>query len=67
MWPHHDAVAKRAAQLITDYRQGMDIAKFTTNGTEDKRVVHLKTTKQESPTKGAALTGSSNFKQQSST
>ena len=39
MWPHHDAVAKRAAQLIQDYRQGLDIAKFTTNGTEDKRVV----------------------------
>lgn len=55
MWPHNDAVAQRAAQLIGDYRKGLDIAKFTTTGTEDKRV-EVKKAKAPSKTTGSAAT-----------
>jgi len=60
MWPHNDAVAQRAAQLIGDYRKGLDIAKYTTTGTEDKRVEVKKAKKphqeSHSKTSGSAAT-----------
>ena len=57
MWPHHDAVAKRAAFLISDYRGGLDISKYTTTGSEDKRVEVKKPKKRnESPSKTTGST-----------
>lgn len=51
MWPHFDAVAKRSAALYADFKIGHDIAKYTTTGTEDKRVEVRKSKRQDSPSK----------------
>ena len=51
MWPHHDAVAKRASQLFADYKQGLDIAKYATTGQEDRRLVASKGKRSDSPGK----------------
>lgn len=59
MWPHFDAVASKCAALYADYKAGHDIAKYTTNGTEDRRVPIKKVRKSESPTKGHGVTGTS--------
>lgn len=59
MWPHFDAVSNRCVQLFQDYKQGLDIAKYTTNGTEDRRVEIKKTKRNDSPTKTHGTTGGS--------
>jgi hypothetical protein len=58
MWPHFDAVAKRSAVLYSDFKAGHDIAKYTTTGTEDKRVEVKKAKRHDSPSKmQASVTG----------
>jgi len=56
MWPHFDAVAKKAEKLYSDYKAGQDIKKYTTNGTEDKRQEVRKTKRFESPSKSPDVT-----------
>ena len=56
MWPFFDAVAKRCGVLFDDYKQGNDIAKYTTTGTEDKRVEIKRPRKSDSPTKTSGAT-----------
>ncbi len=52
MWPHYDAVSKRCAKMYDDFKQGQDITKYTTNGTEDKKYDTMKKTKRfDSPTR----------------
>lgn len=62
MWPHFDAVAKKCAKLYEDHKNGQDISKYTTNGTEDKRTDMRKTKRFESPTKSPDMTMSSSMK-----
>ena len=60
MWPHFDAVAKRSQNLYGDFKAGHDIAKYTTTGTEDKRVEVKKAKRHDSPSKmQASVTGGS--------
>ena len=60
MWPHFDAVAKKCEKLYADFKQGLDIKKYTTNGTEDKRQEVKRSTKRfESPSKSPDVTMSS--------
>jgi hypothetical protein len=42
MWPHFDTAAKRCSQMYGDFKQGLDISKYKTTGTEDKRIVEPK-------------------------
>lgn len=54
LWPHYDAVGKKCARLYDDYRKGDDIKKYTTNGTEDKKVSDQSRTKRfDSPSKNS--------------
>lgn len=68
MWAHFDATAKRCAALYSDFRAGQDITKYTTNGTEDRRVEVKKPKRNDSPTKthGNTATSGGNWKSQSS-
>jgi hypothetical protein len=68
MWAHFDATGKRCAALFADFKQGQDITKYTTNGTEDRRVEIKKGSKRnESPTKsqGNTATSGGNWKEKS--
>jgi len=47
MWPHFDTAAKRCEAMYNDYKQGLDISKYKTTGTEDKRVMEPRKTKRE--------------------
>ena len=47
MWPHFEGAAKRCETMYNDYKQGLDISKYKTTGTEDKRVVEPKKTRRE--------------------
>jgi hypothetical protein len=58
MWPHFEGVAKRCGTVYSEYKQGHDITKFTTNGTEDKRV-EVRKKRTDSPTKNQAATATS--------
>lgn len=44
MWPHFDSAAKKCQNLYSDFREGKDISKYKTSGTEDKRVIEPKKT-----------------------
>jgi len=45
-------VAKKCEKVHSDFKQGLEIKKFTTNGTEDKRQEVKRATKRfESPSK----------------
>ena len=46
MWPNFDSVAKKCASLFSDYKDGKDIKKYKTNGTEDKRIIEKKSFKR---------------------
>lgn len=59
MWPHHDAVAKRSSNLYADFKQNLDITKYTTSGQEDRRVENKKTKRNESPVKTNGTTSTS--------
>ena len=39
MWPNFESVAKKCSSLYNDYKDGKDILKYKTSGTEDKRVI----------------------------
>lgn len=47
MWPHFDSAAKKCQTMYSDYKQGKDISKYKTTGTEDKRVIEPKKTRRE--------------------
>ena len=47
MWPHFDTAAKRCEAMFADYKQGKDISKYKTTGTEDKRVIDPKRTRRD--------------------
>lgn len=55
MWPHFDSAAKKCSSLYSDFKDGKDISKYKTTGTEDKRAVEPKKTytrrEEYSPTK----------------
>lgn len=42
MWPNCESVAKKCASLYNEYKEGKDISKYKTTGTEDKRVIEKK-------------------------
>lgn len=68
MWPYFEAVSKRCGQLYADFKQGHDIAKYTTTGQEERRVEVKKVKRHESPSKTQGSTAGSkaaNWKQDS--
>lgn len=56
MWPHFDSAALKCQKLFNDFKEGKDISKYKTTGTEDKRVIEPKKTRREdeSPLRYAA-------------
>ena len=38
MWPHFDSLGKKCVHLYQDYKEGKDLKKYVTNGSEDKRI-----------------------------
>lgn len=48
LWPNFDSVAKRCEGLYVDFKEGHDIQKFVTTGTEDKKFSQTKSKKATS-------------------
>lgn len=38
MWPHFESVAKKCDKVLSEAKEGKDIARFQTTGAEDKRI-----------------------------
>jgi hypothetical protein len=42
MWPNFGSVAGKCEKVLADHKEGKDIMKFKTSGTEDKRIIEAR-------------------------
>lgn len=59
LWPHFDSLGKKCVGLYSDYKEGKDLQKYVTNGTEDRKMIETKknvksmTLKEQSPVRNS--------------